>query len=108
MAQLTFDYTKPATRLRVPRQRPPGIMRKITLVAGLVLPLPLFVLLFVLADYRRQNHLLVRQNADLLLRYDSLLTAKLHADRQLLQFRLRPQETPPPGTQKAASQPPDF
>ncbi len=91
MAQFTFDYTDPDLPFHANRKTRTTIRREMAVGAGL---LSLLFLLVAVLDYREDNRLLIRQNAIQRLRYDSLLTAKMHADRQLIRLRMekaRPQ-----------------
>ena len=91
MAQFTFDYTDPASPFQAKKRPVTTVRHEIAAGAGLLL---LLFLLAAVLDYREDNRLLVRQNAIQRLRYDSLLAAKLHADRQLIRLRMekaRPQ-----------------
>ncbi len=106
MAQLTFDYTKPDSSFQAKRKRQAGNGRKTLIGVGFLVPLLFLALLAALLDYREDNRRLRQQNAIQVLRYDSLLTAKLHSDRQLIRLQLlvkkaRPQTGRDTGTRQA-------
>lgn len=88
MAQFTFDYTGASLPLTGEKKRLGNTRWRLAVGAGLSVCLLFAALLAITLGYRRQNSLLTQQNAVQLLRYDSLLTVKLHTDRQLLRLRL--------------------